>query len=48
MASVFVDQLMPWPEHFFPKTCGPLSQLVFQPVVRHRQAAAGASMIARL
>jgi hypothetical protein len=24
IASVFVDGLMPWPEHFFPKTCGRL------------------------
>lgn len=22
MASVFVDELMPWPVHFSPKTCG--------------------------
>jgi hypothetical protein len=22
MASVFLDELMPWPVHFFPRICG--------------------------
>ncbi|KQV50022.1 hypothetical protein ASC93_10890 [Massilia sp. Root335] len=29
MAAMFVDGLMPWPEHFFSKTCGRLYQLIF-------------------
>jgi hypothetical protein len=48
MASLFVDGLMPWPEHFFPKTCGRLSQVIFRLIAHRQKAAARALMIARL
>ena len=47
MAFVFVDGLVPWPMHFFPKTCGPLLQLIFRPIAHRRKAAARAPMIAQ-
>lgn len=47
MAPVFVEELMPWPVHFFPKTCGLLFQLIFRPIAHRRMVDGHVSMIAR-